>query len=200
MSLISLCHNLYSILYDMLDGKDGLALAMTSAQAYRTFMMHMRGRAMFDKYFMVATSAAAMRLCLSCKHLEDLSMRTLLAHICERVIEYADIVALLLPLTKNPPNYLFTFAAQRGHTGIICLLLADVRLNPADDDNMAIRHAVLRNKLDAVQVLMTDKRVDPSARNNWSLWYAWQSDYKAIARILLTDLRVSNLDRTMRKR
>jgi hypothetical protein len=201
MSISDLCHNLYGIIYDMLNGPDGFALARTSAQAYRIFMKHVRNRDIpwFDKYFMAAVDATTMRLCLSCQRLDDLSMRTLLVSICDRAVEYVDVVALLLPLTKNPSNYLFIFAAQRGHAGILRLLLADSRLSPSDHDNMAIRQAALRCKLDAVQILMTDKRVDPSTCNNFALYNARQQKHHAIVKVLLTDSRVRDLDRTMHK-
>jgi len=50
-------------------------------------------------------------------------------------------------------------ASQNGHLDIIQLLLSDPRVNPADNNNGAIRYASKNGHLDIVQLLLSDPRV-----------------------------------------
>ena len=65
-------------------------------------------------------------------------------------------------------------AAEKGHTKIVKLLLADKRVNPAADNNYAIRVAALKkgHSDSAVKLLLKDDRVDPAEFSNYAICIA----------------------------
>jgi hypothetical protein len=73
-------------------------------------------------------------------------------------------------------------------------LLQDARVNPSDDENLAIRSASENGHLAVVDRLLQDPRVDPSASKNGALRMANRMvhipRFKAIVDRLLQDSRV----------
>ena len=57
----------------------------------------------------------------------------------------------------------FYLACEEGHIEVIERLLQDERVDPAADDNFAIRAASENGHVVVVARLLQDKRVDPSA-------------------------------------
>ena len=50
------------------------------------------------------------------------------------------------------------------------LLLKDSRVDPAANNNEAIRYANSNGHVEVVKLLLKDSRVDPAARNNAAIW------------------------------
>jgi ankyrin repeat protein len=71
-------------------------------------------------------------------------------------------------------NHAIGVAASYGRSEVVQLLLADARINPADNDNDAIQRASAAgmNSLVIVELLVQDPRVDPSANNNRAIQFA----------------------------
>lgn len=67
---------------------------------------------------------------------------------------------------------------------------ADPRVNPAANDNIAIRVASTWGKTNVVKVLLEDPRVDPAAKNNDAIESARRSGRVETVRLLLTVPRV----------
>jgi len=79
---------------------------------------------------------------------------------------------------------------KKGFVEVVKVLLADPTVNPAADDNYAIRWASSNGYLDVVKILLNDPRVDPSACNNFALRMASSNGYLDVVKILLADPRV----------
>ena len=56
----------------------------------------------------------------------------------------------------------FINAAKAGNLEVVKLLLTDNRVDPSDDDNLAIIWAASRGHHEVVKTLLADNRVDPS--------------------------------------
>ena len=70
------------------------------------------------------------------------------------------------------------------------MLLADERVDPSDDDNLAIRDASREGHSDVVLRLLQDQRVDPSDFHNEAIRFAAANGHLEIVRILIKDSRV----------
>jgi len=92
---------------------------------------------------------------------------------------------------KNKQNY-FKEAILQNHTNTIKILLKDKRVNPADDDNYAIKRASYNGHLEIVKLLLKDKRVNPADDNNYAIIWASENGHLEIVK-LLKDKRVNSL-------
>ena len=77
-----------------------------------------------------------------------------------------------------------------GIIDIVRLLLADPRINPAENNNEAIRGASTSGHVDVVRLLLANPRVNPTDDNNYSIHWASRHEYIGVVRLLLTDERV----------
>ena len=85
---------------------------------------------------------------------------------------------------------LFIKASKNGHTKIVRLLLANPNINPAADDNHAIRLASLNGHTEIVRLLLGNPNVNPAAYDNFAINRASYYGYTEVVRLLLSDERV----------
>jgi len=87
-------------------------------------------------------------------------------------------------------------ASEHGHTEIVCLLLADPRCDPTDNENQAIQSACQMGHLEVVRLLLADRRVDPSSSidGDSCIDLASENGHLEIVRLLLADSRVDPSD------
>lgn len=71
------------------------------------------------------------------------------------------------------------------HLEVMKLLLADPCVDPAANDNYAIRHAVVENNLPSLKLLLADNRVDPTSHGNYVFRHAVMQGYLGIVKLLL---------------
>ena len=62
----------------------------------------------------------------------------------------------------------FKYCCSKGHFAVVELLLSDPEVNPAADNNYAIRMASENGHRDVVELLLVDERVDPAADDNYA--------------------------------
>lgn len=94
-------------------------------------------------------------------------------------------------------NVAIRIAAGHGHFEIVRLLLADPRVDPAANDNKAIKFAInghlAQNAcFEVVRLLLADPRVDPSVQNNFLIRIAVERAHTDVVRLLLADPRVNS--------
>ncbi len=77
-----------------------------------------------------------------------------------------------------------------GKVDLVRELLKHPRVDPAADDNWAIRDVVYHGHVRITQMLLADARVDPSARNNEPIWRAARSGHADVTRLLLSHHKV----------
>jgi ankyrin repeat protein len=110
-------------------------------------------------------------------------------------------------------TYLIVWAAQKGYTEIVKLLLADPRVDPTINNNNAVRFASEESHVEIVKLLLNDPRVDhtavsfmgnlemvkfllentsidPSINDNAALTNAVYKNKTEIVRLLINDPRV----------
>ncbi len=85
---------------------------------------------------------------------------------------------------------LFLWAARYGHHQVVNRLLLDERVDPAADDNYAIRYAAENGHLQVVNRLLQDERVDPAAQDNDAICCAARYGHLQVVNRLLLDDRV----------
>jgi hypothetical protein len=77
-----------------------------------------------------------------------------------------------------------------GVTCVVKLLFADQRVDPAAENNWAIRNASANGHAGVVKLLFADQRVDPAADNNFAIRTASSNGYAGVVKLLLADQRV----------
>jgi hypothetical protein len=95
-------------------------------------------------------------------------------------------------VVRNPAEWhsaALVIAACKGHTGIVCALLADGRADPAATQCYALGRASFHGHVDIVRALLADGRVDPAASGCAALDLAAQNGHAEIVRVLLADRR-----------
>lgn len=105
---------------------------------------------------------------------------------------YTDIIDLL----DNHPeitldNTVFLAAVDSNQPETVQYLLADPHINPAADDNRAIKDAATMGLTNVVRVLLADRRVDPSAEQDLALKEASLRGHLEVMRLLLADPRTN---------
>ena len=83
-------------------------------------------------------------------------------------------------------------ASQKGHFNIVKLLLEDYRVNPADDNNWAIKGASANGHFNVVKLLLEDKRVNPAIDKNYAIIWASDNGHYNVVKLLLRENRVIN--------
>jgi hypothetical protein len=84
----------------------------------------------------------------------------------------------------------FSRAVREGDAVTVRALLADPRVDPAANNNHAIRWASKNGRTEAVRALLADPRVDPTADINWAIREASFYGRAGAVRALLADPRV----------
>jgi ankyrin repeat protein len=87
-------------------------------------------------------------------------------------------------------NYAIRWAAEKGRTVIVRLLLSDPRVNPGVEDNYAIAQAAERGHTEIVRLFLGDPRVDPAADDNYAIRWAAIHGQDEVVELLLGDSRV----------
>ena len=90
---------------------------------------------------------------------------------------------------------LLQLAAQNGRIDIVKTLSRNEEmwmntLNPAADNNLALRNAVEGNNKKVVELLLKDKRVDPTDEDDCAMKTALRYGYTDIIMLLLKDDRI----------
>jgi hypothetical protein len=68
--------------------------------------------------------------------------------------------------------------------------LKDLNVDPAFDDNLAIKYASREGHIETVKILLEDPRIDPTAQNLWALEYSIFLKHYDVVKILLTNKKV----------
>jgi hypothetical protein len=84
----------------------------------------------------------------------------------------------------------FEMACRGGHLAVVERLLQDQRVNPADNNNNAIRMASGCGRVLVVDRLLQDERVDPAAGDNSAIHSAAINNHSSVVERLLQDERV----------
>jgi len=81
-------------------------------------------------------------------------------------------------------------AAVYNKIEMLKFLLQDSRVDPALDDNKAIRLAAQLGHTEIVKVLLKDSRVEPAAKNNYAICKATKYGHTKVVNLLLKDPRI----------
>ena len=84
----------------------------------------------------------------------------------------------------------FAKAVHEGNAEVVRAQLVDHRVDPASNDNAAIRRASALGHAEVVRALLADPRVDPAGINNGAVQWASQRGRAEVVRVLLADPRV----------
>ncbi len=103
------------------------------------------------------------------------------AHVCRRFHGVAHDV-----FNQEP---VFWHACRCGYTEIVKQLLVDARVDPAADNNYAIRCSSMNVHPDVVRLLLEDDRTDPTADDNWPILLSSYRGHTDVVRLLLADGR-----------
>jgi hypothetical protein len=82
------------------------------------------------------------------------------------------------------------YACEIGDVDGVRTMLANRRVDPAAQENEAIRAASSRGYVEIVRMLLADGRADPAANENIAIYFASVSGHVEIVRMLLADERV----------
>ena len=82
------------------------------------------------------------------------------------------------------------WASNFGRINVVKRLLLDSRVDPSDQDNIALIMASELGYIEIVELLLSDSRVDPSDQINRAIFSASQRGHLNIVRRLLQDSRV----------
>uniref|UniRef100_A0A6C0JQQ7 Ankyrin repeat protein n=1 Tax=viral metagenome TaxID=1070528 RepID=A0A6C0JQQ7_9ZZZZ len=92
------------------------------------------------------------------------------------------------PALKFKQTKQFLDACKTGDTETVALMISSI--DPADDNNLAIRGSSKTGQTAVVRLLLADPRVDPSAQNNNAIIFASEYGHTDVVRLLLEDSRV----------
>jgi ankyrin repeat protein len=108
---------------------------------------------------------------------------------------YVEIVDMLLKDSRTDPNtqdnYAIRRASEKGHLGVVKLLLdLDLKrgVDPAANDNYAVRLASTNGHLGIVKLLLDlgpERGVDPAAKENFAIRSASKNGHVEIVKLLL---------------
>src|SRR2546426_6337866 len=93
-------------------------------------------------------------------------------------------------LHSSPTRRSSDFVARNGHVDVMKLLLADSRVDPAADNNDAIRSAAANGHIDVVKLLLADKRANPVAVGNAAIKHVARNGHTDVVKLLLAHPRV----------
>jgi hypothetical protein len=82
-------------------------------------------------------------------------------------------------------------ASQSGHLVVVDRLLQNKRVDPAANNNCAIRMASQKGHFAVVNRLLQDKRVDPAATNDAAIKLASENGHASVVARLMKDKRVN---------
>ena len=101
-----------------------------------------------------------------------------------------DALKIYKKVEEGITDDLFIWASQYGYIDLVKMLLEDKRVNPAANDNFAIRLASRNGYTEVVKVLLADLRVDPCFADNHAIRWASKNGHTEIFKLLLKDSRV----------
>src|SRR3984885_7268658 len=81
-------------------------------------------------------------------------------------------------------------ASKKGDAQLIEVLLAVKGVDPAVDDNEAIKLASRNRRDEVVKLLLSDKRVNPAADNNYAIREASKNGHAEVVKLLLNSDKV----------
>ena len=110
----------------------------------------------------------------------------------DKLFEYDEnvIISLLNEGEILYADVVFKKAAEYGYVQVVERLLKDNRVNPAVDNNYAIRYAAKNGHAKVVEMLLKDKRVNPVVDDNFALIWAVRNGHIKVVELLLKDNRV----------
>lgn len=91
-------------------------------------------------------------------------------------------------IKENKVNDTFIYACETGNLALVAAFLSTSppSLNPAHEDNQALKLASQNSHLEILKLLVAEPRVDVNAENGFSLKYAAQQGILPIVEILLS--------------
>ncbi len=106
---------------------------------------------------------------------------------------HKEAVSMLLSDGKCDPSdsRIIGNTAGFGNTEIVELLLADNRVDPSVENNLAIRYASESGHTEVVKLLLDDPRVNPADNNDSAIRQASQNGHANVVRLLFPDPRIS---------
>ena len=111
---------------------------------------------------------------------------------CAREFRLFQIIGM--HVNQSDPQAMFVEAVDRNIPKAVQLLLADPRVNPSANDNLAIWRASENGHAEVVRLLLADPRVDPSAINYFmninAITRASYNGHVEVVRLLLAHPRV----------
>ena len=84
----------------------------------------------------------------------------------------------------------FTYACKSGLADVVRLIINDGRVDPAADENNALRLASAYGHTGVVRLLLSDERVNPAAADDYAFGLASDNGHTEVVRLLLSDKRV----------
>lgn len=93
-------------------------------------------------------------------------------------------------------NRVFLRSCYKGDSKVVELLLKSGKVNPAQNENWAIRIACVYGHVEVVALLLKDKRVDPSDKKNSCIISACEEGQVEVVKLLLKDSKVNPFDDT----
>jgi ankyrin repeat protein len=87
-------------------------------------------------------------------------------------------------------EFLYKWASSNGYDKSVELFLSDERLDPALDDDFAIRLASSNGHPNVVRLLLANNKVNPGALFDYALRTATENNHIEIVKLLLNDSRV----------
>lgn len=109
---------------------------------------------------------------------------------------YSDLFLFFLANPRINPNVMGLFvtalsaAVFYNRLSFVRMLLEDKRVNPAQNDNIAVILASRHGHLEVLQLLLADPRIDPTARRNTAIGNAYQRNHFDVVKLLRSDPRV----------
>ena len=70
------------------------------------------------------------------------------------------------------------------------ILLADSRVDPSAQGNLAVLRASQNSHTEVVKILLADSRIDPSINDNYAIKFASMNGFPEVMKLLLADKRV----------
>ncbi|KAJ3014825.1 UNVERIFIED_CONTAM: hypothetical protein HDU68_000116 [Siphonaria sp. JEL0065] len=91
------------------------------------------------------------------------------------------------------PDYLFISAVSNGHVDVVRWILKATNLNPAANNNNAIRVAAGNGHADVVKLLLLNRKVNPAVMDNYPIRASAANGHANVVKLLLKSPKVDPL-------
>lgn len=90
--------------------------------------------------------------------------------------------------------FCYNYAVTYGHTSVVKLLLTNDNIDPAIDNNNAIKIASKKGYIDIVKNLLATNNINPAVLNNYPIRTSAENNHIDVLKILLSDSRTDVTD------